>query len=149
VPVVAHAEHDQEHDRGGLAVEPDPHHGAIEDQADDRLLGERAGIPRIPIAFHLPPHPAHRSLADRTAKDGRECPPHPTRIGPGKIGADNQRIGVLGSPLVSAQRRTLPLGCLALRAVEPGARRSTLPSWTSKVDRPGIGVTVVSARIVG
>jgi hypothetical protein len=25
------------------------------------------------------------------AKDGRECPPHPTRFGPGKIGAGNQR----------------------------------------------------------
>jgi hypothetical protein len=36
---LAHAEHDQEYDRGGL-VEPDPHHGAIQDQADDRLLGE-------------------------------------------------------------------------------------------------------------
>src|SRR5947209_3578490 len=36
--VVAHAEHDQEHDRGGLAVEPDPHHGAIQDQADDRPM---------------------------------------------------------------------------------------------------------------
>jgi hypothetical protein len=28
--VLAHAEHDQEHDRGGLPVEPDPHHGAIQ-----------------------------------------------------------------------------------------------------------------------
>ena len=27
---LAHAEHDQEHDRGGLPVEPDPHHGAIQ-----------------------------------------------------------------------------------------------------------------------
>src|SRR5512133_4076857 len=40
--VLAHPEHDQEHDRGGLPVEPDPYHGAIQDQADDRLLGERA-----------------------------------------------------------------------------------------------------------
>src|SRR5947208_13478405 len=38
--VLAHAEHDQERDRGGLPVEPDPHYGAIQDQADDRLLGE-------------------------------------------------------------------------------------------------------------
>jgi hypothetical protein len=34
------------HDRCGLSVEPDPHHGAIQDQADDRRLGERARIPR-------------------------------------------------------------------------------------------------------
>jgi hypothetical protein len=58
--VLAHAEHDQEGDRGGLPVEPDPHHGAIQDQADDRLLGKRAGIPSFPIAFLLPPHAAHR-----------------------------------------------------------------------------------------
>jgi hypothetical protein len=34
--------------------------------------------------------------------------------------------GQKGSPLVSVQRRTLPLGCLALRAVEPGARHRDL-----------------------
>ena len=49
--VLAHPEHDQEHDRGGLAIEPDPHHGAIEDQADDRLVRQRAGIPGIPVSF--------------------------------------------------------------------------------------------------
>ena len=29
--VLAYAEHDQEHDRGGPPVEPDPHHSAVED----------------------------------------------------------------------------------------------------------------------
>jgi hypothetical protein len=77
-------------------------------------------------ALNLPPHAAHRIFADRAAKDGRECPPHPTRIDPGKIGAGNQRIGLLGSPLVSSQRRTLPLGCLTRRANEPGARQRDL-----------------------
>jgi Nitronate monooxygenase len=37
----------EEHDRGGLPVEPDPHHGAVEDHADDRFLGQRAGIPGV------------------------------------------------------------------------------------------------------
>src|SRR5262249_24755866 len=50
----------------------DPHHGAIQDQPDDRLLGDRAGIPGLPIAFHLAPHAANRIFADRAAKDGRE-----------------------------------------------------------------------------
>src|SRR6202040_117991 len=49
--------------------EPDPHHGAVEDHPDDRFLGQRAGIPGVPVALHLPPHPAHRVLADRTAED--------------------------------------------------------------------------------
>jgi hypothetical protein len=33
--VLADTQHDQQHDRGGLAVEPDPHDGAIQDQTDD------------------------------------------------------------------------------------------------------------------
>src|ERR1700740_2243327 len=57
--VLTHPEHDQQHDRGGLAVEPHPHHRTVADQAHDRFLGERAGIPGIPIGFHLSPHPAH------------------------------------------------------------------------------------------
>jgi putative transposase len=77
----------------------------LRDQADDRLLSEPAGIPGIPIAFHLPPHAAHRIFADRAAKDGREGPPHPTRIGPGKIGAGNQRIGLFGMPAAGSPRR--------------------------------------------
>src|SRR5215472_295923 len=46
--VLAHAEHDQEYDRGGLPVEPNSYHGAVQDQADDRLLGQRAGHSRHP-----------------------------------------------------------------------------------------------------
>src|SRR6516164_4280365 len=49
--VLTHPEHDQQRDRGGLAVEPDPHHRSVEDQADDRFLGERAGIPASQSAF--------------------------------------------------------------------------------------------------
>src|SRR5271163_561887 len=78
--VLADTEHDQEHDRGGLPVKPDPHHGAIQDQADDRLLGQRAGIPGVPIAFHLAPHAARRILADRAAEDGLETREVPSAV---------------------------------------------------------------------
>jgi hypothetical protein len=37
-----------------------PGSSGCQDQADDRLLGQRAGIPGVPIAFYLPPHAAHR-----------------------------------------------------------------------------------------
>src|SRR6516164_7234552 len=47
-------------------------------------------------------------------------------VGAGKIGAGDQRIGPLGSPLVSPQCRAFPLGCLALRSVKPGARHRDL-----------------------
>jgi hypothetical protein len=47
-----------------------------------------------------PPHAAHRIFADRAPKDGRECPPHPTRIGPGKIGARGLVWGFLRQAVV-------------------------------------------------
>ena len=110
------------HDRGGLSVEPDPHHGAVEDQADDRLVSKRARIPAIPISFDLPPHPAHRIFADRAAKDGSQRPADPTGIGAGQIGACDQRIGLPGSPLVSPQRRALPFDRSALGGIQPSPR---------------------------
>ena len=42
----------------------------------DRLFGQRARVPRVPIALHLAPGPAHRILAHRTAKQGGERTAH-------------------------------------------------------------------------
>ena len=108
---------------------PAPH--CRQDQADNRFFGERAGIPGIPIAFHLAPHPADRILADRAAGHGRERPAHSTRVGPRRTGARDQRIRMLGSSLVGPQHCALPLCCLALRGVEPGARYLDLHSAES------------------
>jgi hypothetical protein len=63
---------------------------------------------------------------DRAAEHGCERPAHPTRVGAGKIGAGDQRIDLLGSPLVSPQRFALPFRGLALGSVEPGARHRDL-----------------------
>src|SRR6202022_1979813 len=60
--VRAHAEDNEERDRGRLAVEPHANDGAVEDQTRDRLLGQRAGVPGVPVALHLAPRPAHRVL---------------------------------------------------------------------------------------
>src|SRR5205085_3334413 len=51
---------------------------------------------------------------------------YPTGVGAGKIGAGNQRIGLLGAPLVSPQRLALPFRGLALRGVEPRPRHCDL-----------------------
>src|SRR3954470_9746510 len=83
--VVAYAEDDEQRNRGRLAVEPHAHHRAVEDEPHDRLLGQRAGVPGIPIALHLAPRPAHRVLADRSTEQGRECPADPARIGAGQV----------------------------------------------------------------
>src|SRR5581483_796421 len=52
-----HADDDQQRDGGRLAVEPYPHHGAVEDQSHDRFFGQRAGIQRCSRTS--------RTLADR------------------------------------------------------------------------------------
>src|SRR5882757_1038060 len=70
-----------------LAVEPDPHHGAVQDQPHDRLLGERAGVPSLPVGLHLPTPP------------GSPCPCRPhCRTAP----------RALGGPGASTTPATLP-----------------------------------------
>ncbi len=49
----AHPDDDQQRDRCGLAIEPHAHHGAVQEEPYHRLIGQRAGIPRLPIAPHL------------------------------------------------------------------------------------------------
>ena len=64
----AHANDNEQQDRGCLAVEPHAHRSTIENEPHDRLTGERAGVPRVPVALRLVPHPAHHVLADRSAE---------------------------------------------------------------------------------
>src|SRR6266508_1443461 len=85
--VLAYADDDEERDRGRFAVEPHAHHGAVENEPHDRLFGQRAGVPRVPIALHLAPGPAHRVLAHRAAKQGGERMAHPAGVSGSQIGA--------------------------------------------------------------
>src|SRR5712672_723080 len=101
-----------------------PHYGAVENQAHDRLGGERAIVPGFPVALHLPPHPAHHVLAYRTAKQRRECTAHPARVGAGQIGAGDQRISGPRAPPIGRQRLALPFAGLAVGGHQPGARNS-------------------------
>jgi len=75
-----------------LAVEPRPAPTVPSRiQADESVPRQaRRAFQAFPIGFHLPPHPAHRIFADRTAKHRGERPAHPTGVGAGKIGAGNQ-----------------------------------------------------------
>jgi len=109
-----------------LAVEPHAHHGAVEDQPHDRFIGQRAGVPGVPIALHLAPDPAHRVLAHRTPKQGTERTAHPARVGASEVGARNQRVSNNCAPLIGPQRLALPLRRLAIRSVQPGARHLKL-----------------------
>src|SRR5271157_2916276 len=99
--VLAYADDDEERDGGRFAVEPHAHHGAVENEPHDRLFGQRAGIPRVPIALHLAPGPAHRILAHRTAKQGGERTAHPARVGASQIGARDQCVGGQRAALIA------------------------------------------------
>ena len=131
--VLAYADDDQERDGSRFAVKPHAHHGAVENEPHDRLFGQRAGVPRIPIALHLAPGPAHGILADRAAKQGTERTAHPARVGASQIGARNQRVGGQRAALISPQRLALPLRRLALRGVQPSTRHRNL----NRAERPG------------
>ncbi len=91
--VRTYTDDDEQRDGSRLAVEPYPNHRAVEDQPDDRLIGQRPRVLRIPVALHLAPHPAHGVLSDRPAEQGCECPADPARVGAGQIGAGDQRVG--------------------------------------------------------
>jgi hypothetical protein len=77
----------------------------------ERLVGQRAGIPRVPVALHLAPHPAHRVLADLSTKYAAKCAAHAARIGTGQIRARTKNRGrclcrnSLGSFIPNASER--------------------------------------------
>ena len=83
----------------------------VENEPHDRFIGQRAGVPGVPVALHLAPHPAHRVLADRAAEQGRERTAHPARVGAGEIACPR-----------SARRRP------ACAADKPAAPGSSTPS---------------------
>jgi len=80
-------------DRGRLAVEPDPNDRAVKDEPNDRLLAERASVPGVPVALHLPP----RRRADTSRQDNLALP---ARWG---VGDGMHRRGV--SEVTAGERR--------------------------------------------
>ena len=64
-------------------------------------------------ALHLAPHPAHRVLADRAAKQGGERPTHPPRVGASQIGAGDQCVGRpgCGADKPATPRSSTPSSC--------------------------------------
>ena len=85
LPVPADAKHHQQRNRGGLAVQPDPHHGAVQNEADDVLSAEVASAPGLPIRLHLAPGPADHVLAKSAPEQRRQRPLHPARVRAGEV----------------------------------------------------------------
>src|SRR4051812_44654447 len=103
LPILAHAQHHEKRDRGRLAVEPDAHNGAVEDEADDRLGRQVASGPGAPTRLPLAPPPADAVLAARPAEERGQRPPDPARVRAGQIGARDQRLGSARQALVGRE----------------------------------------------
>src|SRR5579871_4605128 len=73
----AYADNDEQRDGSCLAVEPHSNHSAVEDQAHDRLLGQRAGVPgvqsvctlrQVRLTVSLPTVPSNRAASARRTR---------------------------------------------------------------------------------
>src|SRR5208282_3264016 len=120
--VATDAERHQHREAGGLAIEPDPHHRAVEDQAHYVLTRQIALLPSRPIALHLAPDAADRVLADGAVEQGAKRATNAARVGSGKVGAGDQRLRALGQPLVGRQRLAAPFPLLAVAARDARTR---------------------------
>ena len=56
------------------------------------------------------------------------APAHPARVGPGKIGASDQRVGLFRPPLVGRNGRILPLDRLPVRCFNGPSPARSFPS---------------------
>src|SRR5258706_10565158 len=94
----------------------------------NRTIGSsaRAAIPRVPVALHLAPDPAHDILADRSTKQRAQCAAHTARIGACQISARDQRVGSQRAALISAQGLALPFRRLAVGGVQASTRHGDL-----------------------
>ena len=122
LPVAVGAEHHQQRDGGGLAVEAGPHHRAVQDQPDDALGAEVVPAPSLPIGFHLAPGPADNVLADCAAEQCPQGAPDPPSVGAGEVSASDQRLVLPRPPGVAGQHGAKPLPRGAVLGPQPRPR---------------------------
>jgi Glycosyl hydrolase family 9 len=102
----------------------------------NRVGGQRASIPGVPIGLHLAPDPAHRILAHGAAEQRLQGAAHPARVGAGQVGAGNQRIGRQRAALVGPQHLAVPLPGFAAWSVQPRAWYFDLDATEGAHQRP-------------
>src|SRR6516225_4146609 len=79
----------------------------IEDQARNRLFGERTGVPGIPVTLHLSPYPPHRVLAYGAAEQRLQRAADPARVDAGQVAARDQCVSCKGAALIGERLITL------------------------------------------
>src|SRR4051794_23119352 len=120
LPVLTYAEHDQKRDRRRLPVEPDFHHRPVQDQAQDRLGGQIAPVPGLPVRYDLAPGAADDVLADRAAEQSGKRPAYASGVRARQIGSCDQRLGLPGAALIGRDHAALPLPRAAPAGLKAG-----------------------------
>ena len=84
----------------------------------------RSRVPRVPVAFDLAPHAAHRVLGNRALEQRGKRAPHATRVGTRQIAAGD----LPRAALIRRQRLAVPFARLAAGGYKPRAEpRPPLP----------------------
>ena len=101
--VAPDAERDQQRDSGGLAIQTNLDHRAVENQSVDVVAGEIALLPGLPGRAGLLPGAADDVLADVAFEQLGQRPTHAAGVHAGEIGLGDQRFGPAAEPLVGRQ----------------------------------------------
>jgi hypothetical protein len=135
--VAADAERDQQRDGGGLAIQANLDHRAVEDQPDDVVAGEITPLPGLPGRARSLPGAADHVLADVTLEQPGEGPAHAARVHPGEIRLGDQGFGAEREPFVGRQQRAPPFLLTALVGEpRPGYRQCQRAEGGDQLARP-------------
>jgi len=101
--VAADAERDQQRDGGGLAIQTNLDHRAVENQPDNVVASEITLLPGLPGRAGLLPGAADDVLANVAFEQLGQRPTHAAGVHAGEIGLGDQRLGPAAEPLVGRQ----------------------------------------------
>jgi len=147
--VPADADHHQRRDRCHPPVEARLDAGAVQDQPHHVLARQVPRLPGLPIGLRLAPGAAHRVLADLSPEQAGQRPADTARIGAGKVGIGDDRLGAPGQPLVGLDGLAPPflLTAVPVEQADAGKRHRQRSEGADKPPLP-VAVAIALGRAV-